>query len=263
MFLLAICFSLLFTETFLLECNGLLFVLRIMVDTYKRHALPYTLNDLTTACRVFLEHQECFSPCWTEILCSKLSVSGAVIPLESADRHYHSSSLIFFSRCSLSEVRAIPGSFRNFTELGLTAFLMGSEISSSKKIGENMGELGMLWFCCSGKGSCCLLHERCCILKNWSSLHADTPILLQLGTRCPWSLAGAKQAPLSNALIYLQPLFFFFFSLVKINEACFRNFSQQERTWQKSPWLHSAVTWKNPVCFGACEVWWRRTWRRA
>lgn len=54
-------------------------------------------------------------------------------PLESAVGQSHSSSLVFFSRCSMPEVRAMPGSFENVTKLNFAAFLRRFLIQENRR----------------------------------------------------------------------------------------------------------------------------------
>lgn len=93
-FLLTICFNLVFTEMFLLKCDGLIFVLRFMQYKYKRRAQLHTLNNLTNCLWVFLNTRNFVfygSVFEQKNLHAKLSVSSAM----SADGQYHSCSLNF------------------------------------------------------------------------------------------------------------------------------------------------------------------------
>lgn len=123
MFLLTICFSLVCTEIFFLECDGLLCLWRFMQNKYKRHAPLYPLNNLTT--RFFLNIWN-FAAHGVEQKNVRVDLNWVYpvqcFPLESAVKHYDSSSF-FFSRCSMAEVRAIPGSFKNVIKLNFAAFL--------------------------------------------------------------------------------------------------------------------------------------------
>lgn len=174
-------------------------------------------------------------------------------PLESADGQYHSCSLNFQAVMWLKlEPSQDPS---KMSQNWISDEEWGSffqENGRSQASGTGTWES---WACCCATAEeSSLLPERCCIPKHSSSPYADSPHLSQVGTWYPWTLAWAKQAILINASICLWHNF----SLVKINKVCFRNFCQHEWTWQKSPWLHSAVTWKNPICVGACETCWRR-----
>lgn len=99
MFLLTICFNLVCTEIFLLECDGLLCVWRFMQNKYKRYAPLHPLNNLTTASRFFSNVRN-FAACGVEQKNVRVNLNGVYpvqcFPLQSAVRQSHSSSLFFF-----------------------------------------------------------------------------------------------------------------------------------------------------------------------